>query len=393
MTQEQYIINRKTNIVELGNTLGNISEACRKLGVSRQHYYDIKGTIIEDGLEGLIAKSRNKPRFANRVSLEIEKRILDYSLDNPIAGQVTVSNELKKEGHIVSSGGVRGVWSRYNLTTKDLRLKRLEKHFKETKCILTDSQVSALEGAKEEKKAHGEIETYHPGFLVAQDTYYVGYIKGVGKIYQQTGIDTFSNIGFAKLYTEKTALTAADFLNDKILPYFDEEQMKVLRVLTDRGTEYGWQNLEHSYQLFLHLNDIEHSRTKARHPQTNGAVERLNQIIQNEFYAVMFRKKLYKSIEEIQKDLDLYMAKYNNDRTNQGKRCQGKTPRETFEAGYELYEKYVVNKLASEICVTNFEDCPSYRAEDTHQGTLEDKGVLAAEPHFQPEKKEVTANI
>ena len=344
MTQQQYIINRKLNIVELSEKLGNISQACRNLGVSRQHYYDIKGAIEEDGIEGLLEKARSKPRIGNRVSLEIEKRILDYSLEYPTHGQVTVANELKKEGIVVSSGGGRGVWLRHDLTTKPLRLKRLEKHSQETSNILTESQVQALEDAKEEKQAHGEIETHHPGFLFSQDTYYVGYIKGVGKIYQQTGIDTYSNVGFAKLYTEKTPITAADFLNSKVLPYFDLEGMSLLRVLTDRGTEYGYKNLEHPYQLFLHLNDIEHSRTKARHPQTNGCVERLNQIIQDEFYKVAFRKKLYRSLEEIQADLDKYMDRYNNDRTNQGKRCQGRTPRQTFDAGYEHYKKYVIEQ-------------------------------------------------
>ena len=273
------------------------------------------------------------------MSPEIEKEILDYTLEYPIAGQVTVSNELKRKGIIVSPAGVRGVWMRHELQTKALRLKSLEKHYKDTSCVLTQAQVNALESAKEEKQAYGEIETHHPGFLFSQDTYYVGYIKGVGKIYQQTGIDTYSNLGFAKLYSDKVALTAADFLNDKVLPYFDDEHMKVLRVLTDRGTEYGWKNLEHPYQLFLHLNDIDHTRTKARHPQTNGACERLNQIIQNEFYAVAFRKKLYKSMDEMQMDLDEYMNRYNNERTNQGKRCLGKTPKQTFDEGYEQYKK------------------------------------------------------
>lgn len=373
MTQQQYIINRKTNIVELGKTLGNISEACRRLGVSRQHYYDIKGTIQEEGIDGLVEKSRAKPRVGNRVNETIEKRVLEFSLENPIAGQVRVSNELKQEGVIVSSGGVRGIWLRHDLTTKDQRLKRLEKYHQETNCLLTESQVIALESAKEEKKAHGEIETHHPGFLVAQDTYYIGYIKGVGKIYQQTGIDTFSNVGFAKIYTEKTALTSADFLNDKVLPYFDADHMKVLRMLTDRGTEYGWQNLEHPYQLFLHLNDIEHSRTKARHPQTNGAVERLNQIIQNEFYALAFRKKLYKSIGEIQADLDAYIENYNNKRTNQGKRCQGRTPRQTFDDGYSLYEKFVIDQSTSTNCETVREDGPRQKKDNQNSSPLEDQ--------------------
>lgn len=344
MTQQQYVINRKLNIVELSEKLGNISEACRRLKVSRQHYYDIKTAIEEDGIEGLIEKSRSKERAGNRVAPEIEKKILDYCLEYPTHGQVRVANELRAEGFMVSSGGVRGVWLRHELTTKALRLKRLEKHAAQTSGVLTESQVKALEEAKEEKQSHGEIETHHPGFLVGQDTYYVGYIKGIGKIYQQTGIDTYSNVGFAKIYTEKTAVASADFLNDKVLPLFDEHGMKLLRTLTDRGTEYGYKNLEHPYQLFLHLNDIAHSRTKARHPQTNGCVERLNQIIQDEFYSVAFRKTLYTSLDQIQADLDAYMGHYNNKRTNQGKHCQGRTPMQTFEEGYDLYKKYVIEE-------------------------------------------------
>lgn len=177
---------------------------------------------------------------------------------------------------------------------------------------------------------------------MGQDTYYVGYIKGIGKIYQQTGIDTYSNVGFAKVYTEKTALTSADFLNDKVLPFYDSQGIKLLRTLTDRGSEYCGHPDSHPYQLFLHLNDMEHSRTKARHPQTNGCTERLNQIIQDEFYAVAFRKRLYTSLNEIQEDLDHFMKGYNETRTNQGKRCQGRTPIQTFLASLDLYQKYVV---------------------------------------------------
>ena len=216
----------------------------------------------------------------------------------------------------------------------------MEKFSAENSGILTEAQVQALELAKEEKKAHGEIETFHPGYLLGQDTYFVGYIKGIGKIWQQTGIDTYSNVGFAKVYTEKTAVVAADFLNDKVLPFFDEQGIKLQRTLTDRGSEYGYKNLEHPYQLFLHLSDVHHSRTKARHPQTNGCTEKLNQTLQDEFYSVFFRKVRVESLEEIQIALDAFMKTYNFERTNQGKNCKGRTPMETFTQGLELYEKY-----------------------------------------------------
>ena len=185
------------------------------------------------------------------------------------------------------------------------------------------------------------MESPHPGFLLAQDTCYIGYIKGVGRLYQQTAIDTHANIGFAKLYLEKTAITAADMLNNKVLPYYDERFMQILRVLTDNGTEYCGRVEAHPYELFLHLNSIEHTRTRVRRPQTNGSVERLNQIIQDEFYAVAFRKKLYETLDEIQADLDEFITYYNNERTNQGKYCQGRTPAQTFTDGLELYNKYV----------------------------------------------------
>ena len=341
MTQTQYIIGRKLNILELGKTLGNISDACRKLGISRQHYYDIKKAIEEEGLEGLLEKSRKGPRIGNRVAPEIEQKVLDYSLEFPTHGQVRVSNELLKQGIQVSAGGIRSIWVRHDLQVKRLRLKRLEEWAAENGEVLTESQVKALEEAKQEKEAYGEVESPHPGFLLAHDTCYIGTIKGVGRIYQQTAIDTHANVGFAKLYCERTGLVAADFLNDKVLPFYDAQAIRVHRVLTDNGVEYCGRQESHPYELFLYLNDIEHTRTKVRRPQTNGSVERLNQTIQDEFYSVAFRKQLYRTVEEIQVDLDVFMEYYNKERTNQGRYCQGRTPLETFTEGLQLYNQYV----------------------------------------------------
>ena len=141
--------------------------------------------------------------------------------------------------------------------------------------ILSDAQLAALEKKKHDDEACGEIETAHPGYLGPQDRFYVGNIKGVGRIYQQTFVDTYCKVAFAKLYTTKTPITAADMLNDndKVLPYFEQHGLPMLRILTDRGTEYCGRVEHHDYQLYLAINDIDHTKTKAMPPQTNGICE------------------------------------------------------------------------------------------------------------------------
>ena len=212
--------------------------------------------------------------------------------------------------------------------------------------VYTEAQLVALEAAKRDRESHpDEIETEHPGYLLSQDTFYVGYLKGVGRIYQQTAVDTYSSVSFAKVYTAKVPVTAADLLNDRVLPFFEQEQIPVLRVLTDRGTEFCGAPEKHPYELYLELNDIEHTKTKAKSPQTNGICERVHQTILNEFYRVAFRKKIYPDLETLQIDLDEYMNEYNTRRTHQGKRCQGKTPMETFLDGKRDFREKNLNEM------------------------------------------------
>jgi len=181
-----------------------------------------------------------------------------------------------------------------------------------------------------EKEAHGEFESEHPGYCGAQDTFYVGNLKGVGRVYQQTFIDTYAKVACAKLYDRKTPITAADLLNDQVLPFFEEHDVKLLRILTDRGSEYCGNPERHEYELYLAVEDIDHSRTKAKSPQTNGICERFHKTVLNEFYRVVFRKKVYRSIDELQTDLESWIKEYNEARPHQGRWCFGKTPMQTF---------------------------------------------------------------
>ena len=219
--------------------------------------------------------------------------------------------------------------------------------------ILTEFQIAALERKKEEEKANGEIETYHPGYLGSQDTYYVGTIKGVGRIYQQTFIDTYAKTAQAKLYDRKNALVAADMLNDRVVPFYEGQDVPLLRILTDRGTEFCGARENHEYQLYLALEDIDHSRTKARHPQTNGICERFHKTIQDEFYAIAFRKKIYNTLEELQSDLDKWLQYYNEERPHSGKYCFGKTPMQTFRDSIHLATEKQLDKLYDPLNIDN----------------------------------------
>jgi transposase InsO family protein len=331
------IIKHKAGLLNLAEELGNVSKACKVMGVSRDSFYRYQELVAEGGLDALINQSRRKPNKKNRVDDATEQAVIAYAIEQPAHGQHRTSNELRKQGVFVSGSGVRSIWLRNNLENFKKRLKALEDKVANDGIILSDAQVAALEKKQQDDEACGEIETIHPGYLGSQDTFYVGNLKGVGRIYQQTFIDTYSKVAFAKLYTNKTPITAADMLNDKVLPYFEQHDLPMLRILTDRGTEYCGRVEHHDYQLYLAINDIDHTKTKAMSPQTNGICERFHKTILQEFYQVTFRKKLYGDIDTLQKDLDEWMEYYNNERTHQGKMCCGRTPQETLLDGKSIW--------------------------------------------------------
>ena len=333
MTTNDKIARRKLSLLQLAEELGNVSKACKVMGYSRQQFYEIRRNYQTFGSKGLIDRLPG-PRapHPNRVAEDVEQAVLAHSLQNPSHGCLKVAQLLSLQGIQVSSGGVRGVWSRNGLLTRHERLLRLEKSAAKKSFSLSSEQIRLLERFSPEFRER-HIETRHTGDLVAVDTFFVGTLKAVGRVYLQTVIDCYSRYAWGRLYNSKLPLTAVQVLNNDVLPFFDKHDAKIETVLSDNGREFCGRPDRHPYELFLQLEGIEHRTTKVRRPQSNGFVERLHRTLLDEHFRIKGRTKWYETIDEMQKDLDDYLVQYNEKRPHQGRGMKGRTPLAVFKQG------------------------------------------------------------
>ena len=339
MTTPHKVARRKLSLLELAQELGNVSKACRLMGYSRQQFYEIRRNYQTYGADGLLDRLPGaKGPHPNRVSEEVEAAILAYCLDYPTHGCLRVAQALALRGVHVSSGGVRGVWQRHQLTTRHERLLRLEREVAQREITLSDEQIRLLERFSPEFRER-HIETHHTGNLVAVDTFFVGTLKGIGRIYLQSVIDCYSRYAWGRLYTTKQPITAVHVLNEDVLPFFEQHRVRIETILSDNGREFCGRMDRHPYELFLQLEEIEHRRTQVGRPQSNGFVERLHRTLLDEHFRIKGRTKWYEALSEMQSDLEVYLAHYNRKRPHQGRGMEGRTPYAVFKAGLKKAKK------------------------------------------------------
>lgn len=329
MNAEDKIALHKLSVLELAQSLGNVSQACKQRGVSRTQFYEYKRRFQTHGLEGLKDLPPIHKSHPMTTPPEVVKRILEVSLEHPGWGCVKLSSMLKLGDINVSSPTIQNILIKNNMGSKYERLLKLEEQASKKVIQLTPEQVAQIEKNNPcFRERH--VESSRPGELLSQDTFYVGTLKGVGRVYLHAVVDTFSSYAFGFLHTSKQPEAAAAVMHNDVLPFYKSKGLIVKALLTDNGREFCGKDT-HPYEIYLALNDIEHRTTKVRKPQTNGFVERFNRTILEEFFRSAFRTKLYESVKALQEDLDKWLVHYNTERPHQGYRNMGRRPIETVD--------------------------------------------------------------
>jgi transposase InsO family protein len=328
MNAPEKVARQRLSVLQLAQTLGSVSEACRQRGMTRTQFYEYKRRFEVQGMEGLKDLPPIHKTHPQTTSPEVVEQIEALSLAHPAWGCVRLSAHLKLAGISVSSPTIQDILIRAGMGRKFERLLKLEEQVAAEGLELTPEQARALErGNPCFRERH--VESSHPGELLAADTFYVGKFNGIGKVYLHRVVDTYGSYAFGFLHTSKLPAAAVAVLHNEVLPFYAERGLPVSAILTDNGREFCGTEA-HPYELYLALNDLEHRRTKVKHPYTNGFVERFHLTIKEEFFAVTLRQTLYESVEALQAALDQWLTTYNTERPHLGYRNQGRRPLDTI---------------------------------------------------------------
>lgn len=322
------VAHQRLSVLQLAETLGNISHACRRSGMDRTSFYEWKKRFETQGLEGLKDLPPIHKDHPQTTPPAVVEQILELALTHPSWGCNRLSDHLALAGVSVSSPTVQGILIKHELGSRFSRYLRLEEKAAQEAMELTPEQIAQIEKFNPcFKERH--VQSSGPGQLLAQDTFEVGRIKGVGRVYLQAVVDTFGSYAFGFLHTSKKPECAVAVLHNDVLPFYQERDLSIGAVLTDNGREFCGQP-SHPYELYLALCDIEHRTTRVRRPQTNGFVERFHRTVKDEFLAEAFRTTFYESVEALQADFDRWLDHYNNERPHQGYRNMGRRPIDTI---------------------------------------------------------------
>lgn len=321
MTLEDRVHVLRLRLFRRAEELGNVAAACREAGISRSAYYQLRTRFRRYGPDGLHPTHRTgRPGRPPELDAAIERRILAEALAQPAWGPQRIADQLAMRGIQVAPSTIYRALRRHGLGTRQQRFGLLERHSASRAGLLTERTRKALEKARP-TPSRRHVEAQEPGELVCLDCFFIGKLKGVGKVWQITACDAASSYGLAMLFLgDPRAAVAAEFL-DRVVDHFNEAGWRMKRVLTDRGSEFRG-----VFDQACQRQGIRHTRTKPRHAFTNGFVERLAGTILHEHWRIEFRRRYFTTLGQLDRSLQSYLRLYNHERAHRGYRTRGRTP-------------------------------------------------------------------
>lgn len=318
MTLEESIQGFRLRVLQDAERSGNVSATCRRYGLSRTLFYRWRGRLDQYGRDGLIPKRRGPQRGRPpRVSMQDERRVIALALAWPTCGPQFVSDVLARDGVVLAPVTIWRILRRQQLGTRRARLAVLEAQSAHTTGLLTERTA---------RRKTRHVHADEPGDLLSLDTFYVGKLKGVGKVWQITGCDAASSYTWAHLVIgEVTAADVWQFVDTTIRAGYRAAGWTLQRVLTDGGHEF-----KGVFVAGCERRGIRLTRTKPRHAWTNGFVERVQGTILHEHWRIAFRRQYFTSGLALQRALDRYLRFYNVERPHRGYRLKGLTPATKF---------------------------------------------------------------
>ncbi|MGR5297005.1 helix-turn-helix domain-containing protein [Vibrio mediterranei] len=325
-------VRAKLAFLRLAEELGNVSKACQMYGYSRDSYYRIKKLYEQGGEAALVAQVREKPLLRNRVSKDVQSKLIEFTFENPKLGQKKVSEALTEQGYFISPNGVRSVWLRYDLETKQKRISALKVKADRGEVTLSDKQIEALNLQLDSiKTSTGQLDTNGPGDLLVQDCIRFDYFTDLGDVFLHLVIDSYSRFVFCLFSESNDSSIAVGLLKEQVIPALSQYNIEVNRILTDRGAEFFSSSEPTPFQHYLDENSIKHLKIKAYNSsKISGLCFEYMQHIKAQFCTPAARQQRISSIEELSSAFDEWLQKDNYHREDTSAYCFGKTHYKTL---------------------------------------------------------------
>lgn len=317
MSRLDFTANTKYLIIRDAISIGNVSETCKKFGISRTLFYQWYNRYKALGVEGLQPQKRvvNNKR---QVSCEVEYYILEHVINCPEDGPRRIYYELKTQGFSVGESGIYNVLKRYQLNSKNNRLKYAKEH----------NTVSKSGKKKEFIININSMRNKSPGYAVFQITNFLGDVRNIGKIYAIISFDLFSHYIIGSVCVGKNTENLISHMKMKVIPTFQSYGVSIARLITDSSMQYtsNWHNGKHKYAEFLNKYKISQLFFSTH---TKNVINVMNEHllpIRNDFFQKFLSIRYYKTAQEIDSDFQEYLIQYNNQEKRKIGKLKGKTP-------------------------------------------------------------------